>query len=144
MLTVYVLFPEEMAGYLSSTRGIDRNKYLVVNNWQNDDDFMNLPAAKSSDKIVFEYVGSINVHANVDLMIRAFVNAKIKNSEFRIYGGGNRKDYCVSLVKELAANNNLSLIWYQEIRSHMSEITGRCASLGSPKQGMVIYVCHQS
>jgi glycosyltransferase involved in cell wall biosynthesis len=95
----------EMADYLSSTRKIDRNKYLVVNNWQNDDDFMNQPAAKSSDKIVFEYVGSINVHANVDLMIKAFAEANIPNSELRIYGGGNQKENCQQLVKDLGQTN---------------------------------------
>lgn len=96
---------EEMADYLSSTRKIDRNKYLVVNNWQNDDDFMNLPVAKASDKIVFEYVGSINVHANVDLMIKAFAEANIHNSEFRIYGGGNQKENCQQLVKDMSLTN---------------------------------------
>lgn len=96
---------EEMADYLSSTRKIDRDKYLVVNNWQNDDDFMNLPVVKEPDKIVFEYVGSINVHANVDLMIKAFAEANIPNSEFRIYGGGNQKENCQQLVKDLGLNN---------------------------------------
>ena len=95
----------EMADYLSNTRGIERNKYLVVNNWQNDDDFMNLPVAKASDKIVFEYVGSINVHANVDLMIKAFAEAAIPNSELRIYGGGNQKENCQQLVKDLGLTN---------------------------------------
>ena len=96
---------EEMADYLSRTRKIDRNKYLVVNNWQNDDDFMNLPTAKESDKIVFEYVGSINVHANVDLMIKAFAEANIPNSELKIYGGGNQKENCQQLVKDLGLTN---------------------------------------
>lgn len=96
---------DEMADYLSRTRKIDRDKYLVVNNWQNDDDFMNLPAAKKSDKIVFEYVGSINVHANVDLMIKAFAEANIHNSELRIYGGGNQKENCQQLVKDLGLTN---------------------------------------
>ena len=96
---------DEMADYLSRTRKIDRDKYLVVNNWQNDDDFMDLPIAKESDKIVFEYVGSINVHANVDLMIKAFTEANIPNSELRIYGGGNQKENCQQLVKDLGLNN---------------------------------------
>ena len=96
---------DEMADYLSRTRKIDRNKYLVVNNWQNDDDFMNLPAAKSSDKIVFEYVGSINIHANVDLMIKAFAEANIPNSELKIYGGGNQKENCQQLVKDSGLTN---------------------------------------
>lgn len=96
---------DEMADYLSKTRGVERSKYLVVNNWQNDDDFMNLPVVKKSDKIVFEYVGSINVHANVDLMIRAFAEANIPNSELRIYGGGNQKENCQQLVKDLGLTN---------------------------------------
>ena len=96
---------DEMADYLSRTRKIDRNKYLVVNNWQNDDDFMNHPIAKESDKMAFEYVGSINVHANVDLMIKAFAEANIPNSELRIYGGGNQKENCQQLVKDLGLTN---------------------------------------
>lgn len=96
---------DEMANYLSSTRKIDRSKYLVVNNWQNDDEFINLPVVKESNKIVFEYVGSINVHANVDLMIRAFTEANIPNSELRIYGGGNQKENCQQLVKDLGLTN---------------------------------------
>ena len=97
---------DEMRDYLSETRGVAKENYLVVNNWQNDEDFLkDYPAREKDGKLVFAYVGSINGHANVDLMIKAFVNAKIENSEFRIYGGGNKKDYCVNLVSELGANN---------------------------------------
>ncbi len=96
---------DEMADYLSQTRHIERDKYLVVNNWQNDKDFKNLPDNKDDGKIVFEYVGSINVHANVDLMIKAFSEANIPNSEFRIYGGGNQKEVCQQLVKDMGLSN---------------------------------------
>lgn len=96
---------DEMADYLSSTRKIDRDKYLVVNNWQNDDDFQKLPEKKDNNKLIFEYVGSINVHANVDLMIKAFAEANISNSELRIYGGGNQKETCQQLVKDLGLTN---------------------------------------
>lgn len=113
---------EEMADYLSSTRKIERDKYLVVNNWQNDDDFMNLPASKESDKIVFEYVGSINVHANVDLMIKAFAEANILNSELRIYGGGNQKENCRQLVKDLGLTNvSFGFVSRNEIPAVQSE-----------------------
>lgn len=96
---------DEMADYLSRTRGIDRDHYLVVNNWQNDEDFMTLPKQTQNEKVVFAYVGSINVHANVDLMIKAFAEANIPDSELRIYGGGNQKESCQSLVKELGLTN---------------------------------------
>lgn len=97
---------DEMRDYLSETRGVAKENYLVVNNWQNDEDFLkDYPAREKDGKLVFAYVGSINGHANVDLMIKAFVNANIGNAEFRIYGGGNKKDYCMNLVKELGTKN---------------------------------------
>lgn len=96
----------EMRDYLSFTRNVPEENYLVVNNWQNDEDFLkDYPARPTDGKLVFAYVGSINGHANVDLMIKAFVEANIDNAEFRIYGGGNKKDYCVDLVRQLAAKN---------------------------------------
>lgn len=97
---------DEMRDYLAKTRGVANENYLVVNNWQNDADFlMEYPKRKDDGKIIYAYVGSINEHANVDLMIKAFAEAAIPNSEFRIYGGGNKKEYCVNLVKELGLNN---------------------------------------
>ncbi len=96
---------DEMADYLSSTRKINRDNYLVVNNWQNDDDFKLLPESKEDGRLVFEYVGSINIHANVDLIIKAFAKADIANSELVIYGGGNQKEVCVRMVKEMGLKN---------------------------------------
>ena len=95
----------EMADYLSSSRGIKYSSYVIVNNWQNDEDFADIEINKSNDHIIFEYVGSINVHANVDMMIKAFKEANIPGSELRIYGGGNQKEVCQNIVKELQMNN---------------------------------------
>ena len=97
---------DEMADYLSKTRKVDRGKYLVVNNWQNDEDFADLPkVGNRKDNMVFAYVGSVNVHANVELMIKAFAVANLPKSEFHIYGGGNRKESCQKLVRDLGLNN---------------------------------------
>lgn len=97
---------DEMQDYLSETRGVAKENYLVVNNWQNDEDFLkDYPAREKDGKLVFAYVGSINGHANVDLMIKAFAEANIPNSELRIYGGGNQKEKCQQLVKDLGLTN---------------------------------------
>ena len=97
-----------MCDYLSGTRDVAKENYLVVNNWQNDADFLKeYPKREDDGMIIFAYVGSINQHANVDLMIRAFAEAAIPGSEFRIYGGGNQKDECVKLVKNLGLPNVL-------------------------------------
>lgn len=96
---------DEMAEYLSSTRKLPRDKYLVVNNWQNDEDFEGLTDAQENEKLRFVYTGSINLHANVDLIIKAFAKADLPNSELIIYGGGNKKDACVKMVEELGLKN---------------------------------------
>ena len=97
---------EEMRDYLSSTRGIVKDNYLIVNNWQNDADFLkDYPVRANDGKIIFAYVGSINEHGNVDLMIKAFAKANIPNSQFRVYGGGNKKEYCLNLARELGLTN---------------------------------------
>jgi len=57
------------------------------------------------EKLIFVYTGSINLHANVDLIIKAFARANIPNSELIIYGGGNQKDNCVKMVEEMGLKN---------------------------------------
>ena len=96
---------DEMADYLSATRKLPRDKYLVVNNWQNDEDFENLKVSTEETKLKFVYTGSINLHANVDLIIKAFAKADIPNSELIIYGGGNQKEVCVKMVEEMGLKN---------------------------------------
>lgn len=93
----------EMADYLSESRGIPRENYLVLDNWQNDEDFSYKPI--QNEKVIFGYVGSINGHSNTELIIHAFAKANLHDSELRIYGGGNHKDACVKLVEEYGIKN---------------------------------------
>lgn len=93
----------EMADYLACTRNVPREKYLVLDNWQNDEDFIYSPI--NNKKLIFGYVGSINSHSNTELIIKAFAKANITDSELQIYGGGNRKNFCVELVKDLELRN---------------------------------------
>ena len=96
---------DEMGDYLSKTRRVPRDKYLIVNNWQNDEDFEGISNSIPKDLIRFVFVGSINVHANVELIIRAFAEAKIPNSELVLYGGGNQKEDCMKLVEQMGLDN---------------------------------------
>lgn len=94
---------DEMADYLSKTRGVSRDQYLVLDNWQNDEDFTY--TSITNDRTIFGYVGSVNAHSNTELIIQAFAKADLLDSELRIYGGGNHKDSCVQLVNELGLKN---------------------------------------
>ncbi len=107
---------DEMGDYLSSSRKIPRGRYLIVNNWQNDEDFENVSNTIPDNKISFVFAGSVNLHANVELIIKSFSNARIPKSELLIYGGGDKKDDCINLVKELGLDNvKFSLVDREQI-----------------------------
>lgn len=93
---------DSMADYLAKSRGIDRDKFLIVANWQNDEEFDDYKTSfRKNGKTVFMFVGNNNKQANVELMIRAYHAAKLENAEFRVMGGGNAKNDCMALAKEL-------------------------------------------
>ena len=94
---------DEMADYLAKTRGVERGKYLVLDNWQNDEDFHYTPI--TSEKTVFGYVGSINAHSNTELIIQAFAKANLQDTELHIYGGGNHMENCQKIVNDLGLKN---------------------------------------
>lgn len=103
--TIIRTISEEMKMFLVSSRNLDKRKFIVVNNWQDEDDYL-CPQEKEKDGIFkFMYVGSINDHSNVDLMICAFNKANLPHAELLLYGGGNRKDYCQALVRERHIGN---------------------------------------
>lgn len=96
---------EEMRFYLIKTRGLDENKVFSVDNWQDDSNHFYETLSLSNKSFVFEYLGSINSHSNVDLIIRAFAKAKLADAELRIFGGGNKKNECIQLVQDLGLDN---------------------------------------
>lgn len=114
----------EMADYLSITRRVDRDNYLVMDNWQNDEDF--IAESIPSGKLVFGYVGSINNHSNTDLLIKAFNKASLKDAELRIYGRGNRRVECEELAKSLGNEN---IIFDSVAKSEVSKVQSQCSVL---------------
>ena len=89
---------EEMRDYLSETRRVPKEQYLIVNNWQENDHFTyNDP--QESNIVTFAYVGSVNNHSNTEFVIESFLRAGLENSRMIIYGKGNKWEDCVALVK---------------------------------------------
>ena len=130
---------KEMAAYMSDTRKLPLDHYLVLDNWQNEDDFESFPKRKPDGHLVFAYVGSINVHSNVELIIRAFDKAAIPNSKLRIFGGGNRKEQCVQLAKELGADNiSFGLVSRDKVPEVQSEADILVLALPSGNGGLCL------
>ena len=93
---------ENMISYLSKTRGIDRSKFVVVRNWQEDEGFLNFVADdRHQSMFTFMYVGSVSASAGVELLLYAFDKASLPDSRLVVVGNGNEKDNCMRIAKEL-------------------------------------------
>jgi len=93
---------DSMANYLAKSRHVEKDKFLAVANWQNDEEFDDYKTTfRKTGKTIFMFVGNNNRQANVELMIRAYHAANLENSEFHIMGGGNAKSDCIALAKDL-------------------------------------------
>lgn len=113
---------DEMADYLSRTRKIPYNNYLVVNNWQDDEAYENI-VSKESDKIVFAFVGSINKTSRVEYIIKSFIKAGMPNTELRIYGNGVDRDACEEYVRKSGVTN---IVFDSVPRSEVPQVQAEC------------------
>jgi glycosyltransferase involved in cell wall biosynthesis len=126
---------ENMISYLSKTRGIDRSKFVVVRNWQEDEGFLNFVDEKRRQSaFTFMYVGSVSASAGVELLLYAFDKASLPNSRLVIVGNGNEKDKCIKIANEL---KNQRIQFLEVIPSDVPSIQSRADVLLLPlKKGI--------
>ena len=102
-----ITISEKMRCHLSQSRDIDQDKISVVINWQDEKDFLIYQEEHNPDdhdKFTFMYLGNIGPVAGVDLLIDAFVNAKIDDARLVIAGSGSMK---ASLMQKSAHYGNI-------------------------------------
>lgn len=100
--TKMVAISEKMRDYLIVSRNIPKAKTSVVINWQDEHEFLDYQkTAKPQEEhpFTFMYMGNIGPVAGVDLLIDAFMLAKLKNARLVIAGSGSMKE---SLMVEAA------------------------------------------
>ena len=90
-----------MITHLSTTRKINPEKFVLIRNWQNDDNFTGLPVSELTTSFTFMYLGNISASAGVELLIKAFHISNIPKSKLIIAGDGADKDKCQELAKNL-------------------------------------------
>ena len=94
---------------LSTTRNIKSDKFNVVSNWQNEEDFRlygdKLKNKTDNTPFTFMYLGNIGPLAGVDFIIISFVESKLHNCRLIVAGSGSKKGFCQNLSNSLNANN---------------------------------------
>jgi glycosyltransferase involved in cell wall biosynthesis len=87
---------EKMAAYLSDSRQIERKKFVVVRNWQDEKPFLDYAQhqrLKSEDKpFTFMYVGNVGPLAGIEILFEAFAQAGLKDARLVIAGSGPAKE----------------------------------------------------
>lgn len=107
--TNIIAISNKMKNYLASTRKINLDKIEVVQNWQDEEAFINynLSVAQnqsSKNTLTFMYLGNIGPVAGIDFLIDAFVKADLKNSRLVIAGSGTKKKSLEDKVHLLGLN----------------------------------------
>lgn len=108
--TRIIAISNKMKNYLSSSRKIESGKIEVVQNWQDEDAFIEFHLSKkktfSRKKIfTFMYLGNIGPVAGVDLLIDAFEKGGLKNCRLVIAGSGSMKHSLEEKAKKLKFTN---------------------------------------
>ena len=94
---------ENMISYLSRTRKVDRSKFELVRNWQNDEKFLEvIPSQNYHGVFTFMYAGSISASAGVEQIIYGFNEANLGNSKLLIAGNGAEKKNCEEIAAKLS------------------------------------------
>lgn len=100
-----------MRDYLSKTRFVDKSKFVVVRNWQNEKDFTdyrnNRKDVAGESPFTFMYMGNIGPVAGVDLLLEAFQKANLKDARLVIAGSGSVKNALMEKAKVMRDCNIL-------------------------------------
>ena len=95
-----------MINYLSESRIIDRNKFELIRNWQDDSVFINnIPKIRKNKNFTFMFLGSISPSAGVMTIINSFNLANLNNTKLVIAGNGSDKENCIAQAHSLKNQN---------------------------------------
>lgn len=102
--TKVIAISNQMKNHLVETRKIESGKIEVVQNWQDEEAFIDyeMSIIQENNEIktfTFMYLGNIGPVAGVDLLIDAFTMAGIKNSRLVIAGAGSVKKFLQEKVE---------------------------------------------
>ena len=99
---------EKMADYLSESRHIDRRKFVVVRNWQDEKPFIDYAQRgkeqSSSAPFTFMYLGNVGPLAGIEVLFDAFAKADIKGARLVIAGSGPAKTSLAYKAKNYSCN----------------------------------------
>ena len=96
-----------MRDYLAESRGLSKDRFVVVRNWQDEREFVDYRNSKKvearKEPFTFMYMGNIGPVAGVDLLLEAFEAANLKDARMVIAGSGSAKAALQEQAKTMKA-----------------------------------------
>ncbi len=104
---------DNMKNTFIHTRGISAGKISIIQNWQNENEFIrysnsrgSFPYDQSENKpFTFMYLGNIGPVAGVEFIIKSFGQANLNGAALIIAGTGSMKEECVRLASRYSHAN---------------------------------------
>lgn len=97
-----------MRDYLAESRGLSKDRFVVVRNWQDEREFVDYRNSKKvearKEPFTFMYMGNIGPVAGVDLLLEAFEVANLKDARLVIAGSGSAKTSLQEKAKKMKSN----------------------------------------
>jgi glycosyltransferase involved in cell wall biosynthesis len=95
-----LVISEKMKLYLSETRNLNKDKFEVVLNWQDDTAFQAYQNTWPTGLLTFMYLGNIGPVSNIPFVMNAFVKSCLPNARLIIAGVGSSKEACIKLAEK--------------------------------------------
>lgn len=95
-----LVISEKMKLYLSESRNLNKDKFEVVLNWQDDTAFQAYQNSWPTGLLTFMYLGNIGPVSNIPFVMNAFVKSCLPNARLIIAGVGSAKETCIKLAEK--------------------------------------------
>lgn len=98
-----LVISENMKNILAETRNIDKSKFTVAQNWQEETPFIEYQDQNKSavhEKFTFMYLGNNGPIAGVDFLIDCFGKADIMGARLVVAGSGSMTEKCKEQAKQ--------------------------------------------
>ncbi|MFS8083537.1 MAG: glycosyltransferase family 4 protein [Ginsengibacter sp.] len=101
-----IAISQKMKNYLVKSRKLFGEKITVIPNWQDEESFLNyqIQGKNACGPFTFMYLGNIGPVAGVDLLLKAFAKAHLKNTRLIIAGSGTMKERLMKDAENISDN----------------------------------------
>lgn len=131
--SLVIAISDKMKTYLSVSRNIESDKVAVIQNWQDESEFINFKLNHNvqthNKPFTFMYLGNIGPVAGIDFLIESFAKANLQNSRLVIVGSGSEKE---SLQKKTNSMNYTSIEFWAVPEGKVPEIQNQADVLLLP------------